>query len=57
MSVLLAIGNLRQEDFKFEAKLGYIGSSRPAWLHNETLSQKNKKQKKKTTLMAGVGMG
>jgi hypothetical protein len=37
MPVIPALGRLRQEDPKFEARLGYI---------NETLSQENKQIKK-----------
>jgi hypothetical protein len=30
MSIILALGRLKQEDQKIEASLGYIASSRPA---------------------------
>jgi hypothetical protein len=47
MPVISAFGRLRQEDHEFKACLGYIVSSRPARLQNETLSQQEKKKKKK----------
>jgi hypothetical protein len=34
MTIIPALGNLRQEELKFKANLGYIGSSRPAWTMN-----------------------
>jgi hypothetical protein len=29
--VIPALGTLRQEDHKFEVRMGYVVSSRPAW--------------------------
>jgi hypothetical protein len=39
MPVIPALRRLKQEDHEFKANLGYIGSSRAAGLHSETLSQ------------------
>jgi hypothetical protein len=37
----------RQKDLKFKASLGYIVSSRLAWLYRQALPQKRQKKKKK----------
>jgi hypothetical protein len=48
MPVIPVLGTLRQ-DCEFRVILGYRVSSKPAGLHSKTLSQKNKKQNKKTS--------
>jgi hypothetical protein len=42
IAVIPAVRMLRQEKHKFKASLGYIASSRTAWMHNENLSQETK---------------
>jgi hypothetical protein len=42
MPILPELGRRRQEFQKFEASLGYIGSSRPTWADSQTLSKKKK---------------
>jgi hypothetical protein len=46
ISVIPALGRLRQEDLKLKARLGHIASSRPVWLHGEILPKKQNKQNK-----------
>lgn len=42
---VLAFGNLRQEDLRFQASLEYLAASL-YWANNETLSKKKKKRKR-----------
>jgi hypothetical protein len=46
MPIILALRRLRPEDCKFEASLGYIGSSRPLSQNKQTLKFQKKKKKK-----------
>jgi hypothetical protein len=46
MSVIPALGRLRQEDYEFEDNLDHIASSSLPELHRETLSQQTNKQTK-----------
>jgi hypothetical protein len=39
LPVMPALGRLRQKDCEVKANLGYILSSRPAWVNRETLFQ------------------
>jgi hypothetical protein len=45
MLVILALRRLRQKDLEFEARLGYIVSSRPAWTVRPPISKKKKEKK------------
>jgi hypothetical protein len=43
--VIPALGRVKQEDHNFEASLGYIVSSRPAWTVRPPISKKKKEKK------------
>jgi hypothetical protein len=47
---------LRQEDHEFEASLSYLGSSRPAGLHSEILSQQWNKTEQKNPFLLGMAV-
>jgi hypothetical protein len=37
MAIILALGMLKQKNFRFEGSVDYIASSRPAWNYISTL--------------------
>lgn len=47
---IVALGRRRQEDREFRASLGFIKSSRPTWLHSETLLQPTNHPNRKWTM-------